>query len=57
MAEDVDARLGVGRVTGKHGEDHTRRPEHDRGGTRLDDPDAERAGRLVACSRDLGRLE
>ena len=56
VAEDVHARLRVRRVGGQRGEDDARRAEHDRHGPGLDDPDAERGGRLVARARDLGRL-
>ena len=56
MAEDVHARLGIGRVRGKHGEHDTGGPEHDGDGAGLDDADAEGSGRLVARTGDLGRL-
>ena len=57
VAEDVHPRLGVGRIAGQRGEHDAGRPEHDRHGPGVDDAHAERAGRLVARARDLGRLE
>ena len=51
VAERVHARCGIGRERRQRGEDDARRAEHDRDGARPVDPDAERAGGLVARAR------
>ena len=56
VAEDVDARLRVGLVARKDGEDDAGGAEDDRDRAGPVDPDAERRGRLVARAGDLGRL-